>query len=158
LESDPEVLRYIGRQPLSGVGAYRQHLRSNILPLYDSPGGHGAWAVLERSTGEFIGVGSLKPALEARYAAGMGYCPGERELGYGLRRSSWGQGYATELVRALVLGAFAEMEAPCVVASVWVANRASVRVLQKAGLRQVGGPILLPDEDQPSLKFVLNRG
>jgi RimJ/RimL family protein N-acetyltransferase len=44
-----------------------------------------------------------------------------------------------------------------VVACVTDANVASVRVLEKAGLRRVGEPIRLPGEDQLSLKYVLTK-
>jgi RimJ/RimL family protein N-acetyltransferase len=158
LESDPEVLRYVGRKPLPDVESYRRHIRSRFL-LYDGkPGCHGAWAVLERASGEVIGGCSLRPALDAPHAAAMAYGPGEVELGYGLRRSSWGQGYATELARALVRRAFNGPDADRVVASVCAANTASIRVLEKAGLRREGGLFYLPGEDQPSLKYGLSCG
>jgi RimJ/RimL family protein N-acetyltransferase len=112
---------------------------------------------VDRAGGELLGGCGLKPALDARYAGGMAYGPGEVELGYGLRRSSWGSGLATELARALVRKAFRALGAAWVVASVMVGNGASIRVLEKAGLRQVGGPYLLTGEDQPSLKYALGQ-
>jgi RimJ/RimL family protein N-acetyltransferase len=87
----------------------------------------------------------------------MGYGPGEVELGYGLRKPSWGRGYASEIAQALVRRAFGEMGIDRLVASVTVANVASVRVLEKAGLRRTGISVCLPDEDEPSVKFVLTR-
>jgi RimJ/RimL family protein N-acetyltransferase len=157
LESDPEVVRFSARKPLPDLDACRRHLVTTVLPWYEQPGGHGVWAVVERVSGEFVGVCSLRPALAARYAAGMGYGPGEVELGYGLRRVSWGQGYATELARALVRRAFDELAAPRLVASVSAANTASIRVLEKAGLQQEGGLFYLPDEDEPSVKYALAK-
>ena len=47
----------------------------------------GFWAAVERSTGQFIGWFHLRPDEGAQ--------PGEVELGYRLRRSAWGRGYAT---------------------------------------------------------------
>jgi RimJ/RimL family protein N-acetyltransferase len=44
-----------------------------------------------------------------------------------------------------------------VVACVTVGNVASVRVLEKAGLRRVGEPIYLLGEDEPSVKYALTR-
>jgi RimJ/RimL family protein N-acetyltransferase len=158
MESDPEVLRYVGRKPLPDAESYREHIRSRFLVYDGSSGGHRAWAVLERASGEFIGGCSLRPALDAPHAAAMAYGPGEVELGYGLRRSSWGQGYATELARALVRRAFSGTDAARVVASVSAANAASVRVLEKAGLLREAGLFYLPGEDQPSLRYGLSRG
>jgi RimJ/RimL family protein N-acetyltransferase len=157
LERDAEVMRHLGRKPLADAEACRRHIVSSVLPYYDRPGGHGVWAVLEKTSGEFIGVCSLKPALDARYAAGMGFAAGEVEIGFGLRHSSWGRGYATEVVRALVHRALGEMTAQSVVASVSVANAGSIRVLEKAGLCRVGGLIWLPDEEGASFKYVLSR-
>ncbi len=157
MESDPEVLRYVGRKPLADVDAYRKKIQSTYLSYDDKPGGLGVWAVVEKVSGEFIGICSLRPALDSIIASAMAYGPGEVELGYGLRRPSWGRGYASELARALVRKAFGEMCVDLLVASVTVANVASVRVLKKAGLRRIGNPVYLPDEDEPSVKFALAR-
>src|SRR5262249_24773864 len=92
LESDPEGMRYIWRKSMGDVEAYRQFIVANILPWYDRPEGVGTWAVLAKTSRAFLGVGSLKPAIESRQAVEMRYGPGEIELGYGLRRLFWGQG------------------------------------------------------------------
>jgi RimJ/RimL family protein N-acetyltransferase len=157
LESDPDVVRHLGRQPLPDADACRRHIRCRVLPSYGRPGGHGVWAVLERTGGAFVGVCSLKPALDARYASGMGYRPDEAELGYGLRKASWGSGYATELARALVRRALLDLGQARVVASVAAANAASIRVLEKAGLLREGGLFFLPGEGEPSLRYGLAR-
>src|SRR5262245_38783869 len=157
MESDPDVLRYVGRRPLPDVDAYRHKIRSVFLPLYDKPGGYGAWAIIEKASGEWVGGCNLRPGLEANSAAELGYGPEDVELGYGLRKPSWGRGYATEVVGALLRKAFTEMGAACVVACVTDENAASVRVLEKAGLRRVGEPIRLPGEAELSLKYALTK-
>jgi RimJ/RimL family protein N-acetyltransferase len=157
LESDPEILRHVGRKPLADVHAYRQHVRSRFLPDYGRPEGFGGWAVVEKATGDFLGGCSLKPALDSRSGVEMGFGKEDVEVGYGLRRVSWGRGYATELVRALARKAFTELGAATLVASVSIANRASIRVLEKAGLLRSGEPVHLPGEDDPSVKYVLTR-
>jgi RimJ/RimL family protein N-acetyltransferase len=157
MESNPEVLRHVGRGPLADVEAYRQHIQSRLLPYYDRPEGFGGWVIIEKASGEFLGGCSLKPALDSRTAVEMGFSNEEVEVGYGLRHESWGKGYATELARALVRKAFTELGAACVVASVTIANRASVRVLEKAGLRRVGEPVYLPGEDEASVKYAVTR-
>ena len=157
MESDPDVLRHIGRKPLADAEAYRQHIRSSLLPYYDRPEGYGAWAIIEKASREFVGGCSLRPALNYRFAAEMAYGPDEVELGYGLRKPSWGRGYATELARALIQRAFTELAAACVVACVTLGNVASIRVVEKAGLRRAGEPVYLPGEDQPSVKYALPK-
>jgi RimJ/RimL family protein N-acetyltransferase len=62
--------------------------------------------------------------------------PGEADLGFILARQAWGHGYATEAARALVRTAFDELGATRVFATCDVANHASARVLEKAGLRR----------------------
>ena len=158
LESDPEILRYVGRKPLADLDAYRQHIQSRLLPYDSRPEGYGGWVILEKASGDFLGGCSLKPALDSRSAVEMGFGAEEIEVGYGLRRRSWGKGYATELVQALVRMAFTKFGAPCVVASVSIDNVASVRVLEKAGLRRIGEAVYLPGEDGASVKYVVTKG
>lgn len=74
-----------------------------------------------------------------------------------MRKPSWGRGYASEIVRALVRRAFTELGAVSLVASVTIDNVASIRVLEKAGLRRVGEPICLPGEDELSVKYALTK-
>jgi len=157
MESESDVLRYVGRKPLADVDAYRKKIQSTFLPYYDKPGGYGAWAIIEKMSGEFVGGCSLRPGLDANSSAEMGYGPADVELGYGLRKSSWGRGYATEIVQAMVRRAFTELGAVSLVACVTVDNLGSVRVLEKAGLRRVGKPICLPGEDELSVKYALTN-
>jgi len=80
--------------------------------------------VVERQTGQVVGgVGLKGPPTDGRV-----------ELGYGIVESRRGRGYATEAARALVEVALALRGVTEVVADVDPANRASVRVLEKAGL------------------------
>jgi RimJ/RimL family protein N-acetyltransferase len=61
--------------------------------------------------------------------------PSDIELGYRLRKAAWGKGYATEGAKALILKGFSELGTQCVIAAALSANLASIRVLEKAGLR-----------------------
>ena len=129
LDGDPEVMRYItGGRPTS-----REELRDEVLPAflryYQRFGGYGFWAAVEKATGQFLGWFHLRPP--------EGASPDEPELGYRLRRSAWGKGYATEGSRALIRLAFAELGARRVYAETMVVNRGSRRVMEKAGLRLV---------------------
>jgi RimJ/RimL family protein N-acetyltransferase len=129
LDGDPEVMRYItGGRPTS-----REELRDEVLPAflgyYERFPGYGFWAVVEKATGEFLGWFHLRPP--------EGASPDEPELGYRLRRSAWGKGYATEGSRALIRTAFTELGARRVYAETMAVNRGSRRVMEKAGLRLV---------------------
>jgi RimJ/RimL family protein N-acetyltransferase len=157
MEREPDVLRYVGRKPLADLDSYRNKIRTTFLPYYDKPGGFGAWAIIEKISEEFVGGCSLRPGTDSNIAAEMGFGPDDFEMGFGLRKPSWRRGYATEIAQALVRRAFTELVAASVVACVTVDNLASVRVLEKAGLRRVGEPICLPGEDELSVKYGLTK-
>jgi len=63
--------------------------------------------------------------------------PDEAELGYRLKRSAWGKGYATEGSRALIQKGFAELGVSRVFAETMVVHAASRRVMENAGLQYV---------------------
>lgn len=118
---DPEIMRYIGDgQPLARPMAWRNlalqaghwHLR-----------GYGLWAATERATGALVGrIGFWNPE---------GW-PGF-ELGWMLRRSFWGRGYATEGARAALRWAFDERGEAEVISLIQPDNRASVQVALRLG-------------------------
>lgn len=63
---------------------------------------------------------------------------GEQEIGYGFIPSSWGQGYATEAVQALAKHLLTQPDVKVVTAQTAHGNRASERVLEKAGFMRTG--------------------
>jgi RimJ/RimL family protein N-acetyltransferase len=62
----------------------------------------------------------------------------EPEIGYWLGVPFWGQGFATEAVRALIDHAFESYELPALQAGARVSNSASRRVLEKCGFQWTG--------------------
>ena len=129
LDGDPEVMRFI----TGGKPTPRDVIRNETLPrflnAYERFEGFGVWAAIERSTGEFVGWFEFYPWKDAG--------PEEVELGYRLRRSAWGKGYAREGSRALIRKGFTELGVRRVVAETMAVNTASRRVMEKAGLRYV---------------------
>jgi RimJ/RimL family protein N-acetyltransferase len=156
LDSDPEVMRYIGPYALPDEGAYRGLIRERILVHYAAGRGHGCWAVLVRPGGAFLGWIFLRPASYYRFVREAGFRDDDLELGYRFRRAAWGRGYATEAARAVVRKAFTELGAERVVACAMQANTGSVRVMEKAGLRK-DGVFFLPDSDEPDVRYALSR-
>ena len=126
LDSDPQVTRFITGGKPTPRDAIRDEILPRFLHYYERYAGFGYWAAIEKSTGEFLGWFEFRPP--------EGSGPGEVELGYRLRRSAWGKGYATEGSRALVRKGFTELGVRRVVASTMVVNTASRRVMEKAGL------------------------
>lgn len=130
LDGDPAVMRFIS----GGRATPRAEIERQVLPAflryYEESAGHGFWAAVERASGEFIGWFHLRPQREGGRAD-------EPELGYRLRRSSWGRGYATEGAQALIQKGFTELGARRIFAETMSVNTASRRVMEKAGLRFV---------------------
>ncbi|MHB8883953.1 MAG: GNAT family N-acetyltransferase [Methylovirgula sp.] len=70
---------------------------------------------------------------------------GEAEIGYAVAPQAWGNGFATEAVKALVDAIFNLSAAPRIRANSRIGNLASQRVLEKAGFRHIDtGLDLLP--------------
>jgi RimJ/RimL family protein N-acetyltransferase len=88
----------------------------------------GFYGARERVGDAFIGWFQLEPVPDR---------PDEVELGYRLARANWGLGYATEAARALVAYAFDVLGYQRVFAHTLHENPASMRVLEKSGLRVV---------------------
>jgi RimJ/RimL family protein N-acetyltransferase len=120
-------MRYLN----GGIPTPSEVITHNILPnflkSYARGDGYGVWAAEERTTSEFVGWFSFHPTDDTR--------PGDVALGYRLRRSAWGKGYATEGARALIRQGFTEQGTQRVIATTYQDNLASRRVLEKAGLR-----------------------
>lgn len=119
--ADPEVQRYLGDgKPASRSDAWR-HMA--MLLGHWQLLGFGLWAVEERASGALIGrIGLFNPE---------GW-PGV-ELGWMLRRESWGQGLATEGARAALAYAFTELHQSHIISMIRPANTASIRVAEKLG-------------------------
>jgi RimJ/RimL family protein N-acetyltransferase len=156
LDGDPEVMRYIGPFGLPGREAYRERIETVYLPYYERFAGYGVWPAVAKDGGEFLGWFAFRPAEDHRFAREVGFTAGQIELGYRLRRAAWGRGYATEGSRALVAREFAGPGTDVVVGTALAGNAASRRVLEKAGLRQVG-EYALPGFDEPAVTYALRR-
>ena len=129
LDGDPEVMHFIN----GGRAVSRDVIHNETLPrflrAYERFEGFGVWAAIERATGEFLGWFEFYPWKDVS--------PDEVELGYRLRRSAWGKGYATEGSRALIYKGFTELGVQRVKAETMAINAASRRVMEKAGLKYV---------------------
>jgi RimJ/RimL family protein N-acetyltransferase len=115
-----------------GAGAPREIVETQVLPrflgYYERYAGYGYWAAIEKASGSFLGWFHFRPAASN---------PTEIELGYRLGRAAWGKGYATEGARALIDKGFADLGTRRVVATTLADNAASIRVMEKVGLRFV---------------------
>lgn len=99
--------------------------------------GFGMFSVVERETGEWVGrVGPLRP---------VGW-PGT-EVGWGIVRSRWGRGYATEAAAAAMDFAVDRLGWTEVIHCIEDANVASIRVAERLGSRRLRTARLPPPAD-----------
>lgn len=152
LDSDPEVMRYIGPRPGPAADWYRDRIQTVHVPQQAHPW-QGVRIVLDRPSGEFLGWVFIRPANASKCAREIGWTrPDEIEVGYRYRRSAWGRGVATEAAAPLVQIALADPATTAVVACAFAGNAGSLRVLEKLGLERVS-EVLLPETSEPTVKL-----
>ena len=155
LDSDPEVMRYInGGKPID-LATIRDQTLPAFIDYYHRFAHYGFWAAIERATGQFMGWFHFRPDRED---------PTEIDLGYRLMRRYWGRGLVTEGARGLVAQGFGVWGVERVVGYALEANKASCRVLEKAGLKREWefsySAAVLPDfapQDRWAVKYALDR-
>lgn len=154
LDADAEVMHFV----TGGLPTPREQIEKVILPAwlaYYAESSHlGFWAAEEKATERFIGWFHFRPGQER--------ADDEPELGYRLRRSAWGKGYATEGCRALIDDGFANRGVRRVLAETMVVHTASRRVLEKCGLRQArvfhaDWPYRIPGDEHGDVEYALDR-
>jgi RimJ/RimL family protein N-acetyltransferase len=152
LDSDAEVMRYIGPRPAPDVTWYRDRIRTVYMAQLEHPW-HGVRIVLDRASGEFLGWVFVRPAVASPIARDIGWTePREEEVGYRFRRPAWGRGIATEAAIPLVRIAMADPQTTAVVACARAGNTGSLCVLEKLGLARIG-EVLLPETSEPTVKL-----
>lgn len=141
LLTDPDVTRHV-------VGTMTPEAIERNIPIWSRRGGPdgciGIWCASVKETGEKIGTGALLPlpieeedtnwdmVIEGEMPAG------DTEIGYILKQSAWGQGYATEICGCLLQFAFERTPLLEVVATFDDANVRSRNVLEKSGFSDKG--------------------
>ena len=124
LLNDPDFLRNIGDRGARTLDDTRTYIVNGPMAMYDMYG-HGLYLVVERSSGEPVGIcGLLKRDSLEDVDVGFAFLPGFR-----------GKGYATESAAAVKDYARDVLGLSRVVAIARPDNAASVRVLEKIGMR-----------------------
>lgn len=125
--SDPEVTRHLTWNTHRSVEDSKQFLETAIQDYAN--GNLHRWAIVHKSSGEFIGTcGLVARSQEHRRA----------HVGYALARAYWGRGLATEAVRDMIAFGFDRMDLNKIVARCFPENSASERVMQKLGMAYEG--------------------
>jgi RimJ/RimL family protein N-acetyltransferase len=129
LGRDPEFVRYLRGRPwtLDDAGEMIRHCRAESAEI-----GVSLWALEERESSALIGYCGLgssnAPCLR----------PDLIEIGWGIERSRWGRGLATEAASAVIEVAYDRFSSAQLIAKCHIDNLASERVMQHIGLRRVG--------------------
>ncbi len=133
LNSDEDVMRYTGDEPFENENA-----ALDFLKQYDpySQSGMGRWAVIDKESGEYMGWCGLKYQPE----------DDEVDVGYRFFKRHWGKGVASETAQACIDYGFNELNLQRIIARVHPDNPASVRVLEKCGMKRIGTAFcIIPD-------------
>lgn len=132
---DPEVMKFVGETLTP------EEVRSNIQFVKRAAGGAlGIWIAEDRVSGEKIGDGLLLPlpieAEDTEWDLMQSNTMPNREIevGYILKPSAWGKGYATEICQALLDFGFEHLPLDEIAAVTDPDNHPSCHVLRKCGL------------------------
>ncbi|MGB5971599.1 MAG: GNAT family N-acetyltransferase [Spirulinaceae cyanobacterium] len=131
---DREVMRYIGDGKVEkSITSVRDRLQLNV-DRYDAlNNGTGYWAAVEKATGQLIGAIILKQLPDAE-----GKLTQDVEIGWHLRRRSWGQGYATEGAKKILEYGFDSLNLPVIYAITRAENKRSIRVMERLKMLPLG--------------------
>jgi ribosomal-protein-alanine N-acetyltransferase len=138
--TDPQVVKYAG-----GLMTVEEINRENLNWIKRGGDGCiGIWSISDRETSGKSGSFAVLPIPikedDTDYSLVVpGKMPdGDIEIGYFLKPSKWGHGYATEACKRLLEFAFQESALLEVVATLEEENTSSVNVLEKSGLTYRG--------------------
>lgn len=154
LDSDPEVLRYIGGRARTRDEVVASHARR--MALADKVDGLGYWMAFgsdgatpdsvapeHEEDGEFVGLMMLPSA----HGPDQPDDPTVSDLGYRLVRRYWRQGLASEASRVLLRHAFETVGQRRVIAQTMAVNLGSRGVMERIGMRYVR--TYFPSWDEP---------
>ena len=123
IHQDPDVIRYLGSGKSGDLSVAWRNVAMMIGHWHMR--GYGPWTVLGKAGGEILGrAGYWNPE------GGPGL-----ELGWVIRRSAWGHGFATEASRAALTWAWRYLDADHIISIINAANKSSIRIAEKLGER-----------------------
>jgi ribosomal-protein-alanine N-acetyltransferase len=131
---DPVVMEFIGPTRISNSVEHQHEKLVTLRTKYRAMGEpYGAFALVERATGELVGTGLLKPLPDAD-----GKNTEDIEIGWHLMRRHWGRGLATEIGRALAARGFEKLTVSALNIVIHPGNERSVAVARRLGATYKG--------------------
>ena len=120
---DTKVMTYIGVEGGIALSSEEgEDALTKMIAFWDQRG-FGRWAVLNKSTDRMVGLCGLRLMEDTP------------ELFYAFAKDVWGLGLATESAKACLRYGFEELGFDRIVAASRHANSASIRVMEKIGMR-----------------------
>lgn len=126
LFTDSLVMKYVGDGVLTTAEA--KLLWKKLFEEFYSKGLNTIYAVFVKEDFRYIGQCWIRPRPKKK---------SEWELGYVLKSSEWGKGWATEISKRLLEFGFNELNLNTVYATIDVENIASIKVAEKSGMRKI---------------------
>ena len=121
LNLNPNVIRYTGDSKFNSIEDAKFFLENyNDYKL----NGYGRWAVIDKTTKDFLGWCGLKYDKERD----------ETDIGFRFFEQYWNKGYATESAKACLQYGFEKLKLEIITGRVRTENIASIKVLEKLGL------------------------
>lgn len=125
--SDAEIDRFTPWEHYASLQEAQADL-DRYLKQYETSG-FGVWGIEHQADQKLIGITNFGMVQREDLRA---------EMGYTIARQYWGQGYATEAVRAVIQFGFERMGLVRIEAVVLPENLASSKVIRKAGMQFEG--------------------
>ncbi|MEV3872018.1 GNAT family protein [Streptomyces sp. NPDC049906] len=125
---DPGATEHLSFTPRTRVDV-RAIVHRAITSARADPRSEYVLAVVERDSGQLVGVGRLASDPHQQGAA---------TTGFALRRESWGIGYGTEMLRLLLATAFEDLGLHRVWGARSPLNEASARTMRAVGMSEEG--------------------
>ena len=126
LDSDPEVHRYLGNDPITDKNFLKGVIQS--LQTQYAENGIARWAVINKETGEFMGWSGIKYVTETTNGHVNFY-----DVGYRFKQKFWGMGYGFESAEAALRYGFDVLQLQELYASAHIHNLASNAILKRLG-------------------------
>jgi len=153
LDNDSDVMKFINGGFPSTFDD-RKAMFSRTLGFYQKYNHKfGVWIAIEKNTSNFVGWFILRPDKTAPDNLE------NLELGYRLKKSFWGKGFATEMSKKLLDKAFRELNAKTVFAMAIKENSASVNVMVKLQMKFHSSFFenQFPGKDKSAVRYSISR-
>lgn len=141
LNSHPDVMRFTGEPRLQSLDEAKDAIAN--YPDFDTVG-YGRWGCVLKENQSVIGFCGLKYLHELDAV----------DVGFRFLPRYWGRGFATEACAASIAFGFDVLKLQCIIGLVLAENTASIRVLEKVGMRSDG---TITYEGIPALRYEIRR-